>query len=479
MLSWLGFATVGVILALLLTNRVAAVVALAGVPIVAAFVAGFTPADVGEFAGAGIADVAGTAAMFVFAIAFFGVLRDAGMFDPIIDRIVGLAGDTPATVCVATTALACAVHLDGAGATTFLITIPAMLPVFDGLGMRRLLLATCVGLGAGVMNLLPWGGPALRAASTTDVPVNDLWVPLIPAQIAGIVTVLVIAWWLGRRESKRITAAEPVPVAAAGGPEPRAVTHPAESGGSGTNAVYAGTDPGPAGSSDGGDSDGGDSDGGDATAGGLRRPRLFWFNIALTAAVVGGLVAGLASAETLFLAGLVLALVVNYPGLRAQTERIEAHAKGAMLMVITLLAAGVFLGILEATGMIEAMATASAEAIPAGAAPALPLIVGVLGVPLSLLFGPDAFYFGVLPVLTGVGEQFGITGTELAQAALLGQETLGFPISPLTGSFYLLVGLAGVEIGKHIRALIGWAWLASLVMLAVALATGAIPVWAA
>ncbi|MBB3051414.1 CitMHS family citrate-Mg2+:H+ or citrate-Ca2+:H+ symporter [Prauserella isguenensis] len=472
MLSWLGFATVGVILALLLTNRVAAVVALAGVPIVAAFVAGFGPAEVGEFAGAGIADVAGTAAMFVFAIAFFGVLRDAGMFDPIIDRIVGFAGNAPATVCLATTALACAVHLDGAGATTFLITIPAMLPVFDGLGMRRLLLATCVGLGAGVMNLLPWGGPAVRAASTTDVPVNDLWVPLIPAQIAGVVTVLVIAWWLGRRESKRLTAAEPVAVAAVGGPDRPGAT-PAVGGDVTTADTADATDrdesrvtvsPGAAGD--------------DTDAGALRRPKLFWFNIALTVAVIGGLVAGVAAAEAVFLAGLVIALIVNYPGLKAQTDRIEAHAKGAMLMVTTLLAAGVFLGILEASGMIEAMATAAAEAIPAGAAPALPLIVGVLGVPLSLLFGPDAFYFGVLPVLTGVGEQFGITGTELAQAALLGQETLGFPISPLTGSFYLLVGLAGVEIGKHIRALIGWAWLASLVMLAVALATGAIPVWA-
>lgn len=478
MLSWLGFATVGVILALLLTNRVAAVVALSGVPIVAAFVAGFGPAQVGEFAGAGIADVAGTAAMFVFAIAFFGVLRDAGMFDPIIDRIVGFAGNAPATVCLATTALACAAHLDGAGATTFLITIPAMLPVFDGLGMRRLLLATCVGLGAGVMNLLPWGGPAVRAASTTDVPVNDLWVPLIPAQIAGLVTVLVIAWWLGRRESTRLAAPEPVAVAAAGVPDPAGAT------------PVAGPDPTTADTTDSTDStDWTDREESHATvssgaarddtdAGALRRPRLFWFNIALTVGVIGGLVAGVAAAEALFLAGLVIALIVNYPGLKAQTDRIEAHAKGAMLMVTTLLAAGVFLGILEASGMIEAMATAAAEAIPAGAAPALPLIVGVLGVPLSLLFGPDAFYFGVLPVLTGVGEQFGITATELAQAALLGQETLGFPISPLTGSFYLLVGLAGVGIGKHIRALIGWAWLASLVMLAVALATGAIPVWA-
>ncbi|MQA12409.1 MAG: citrate transporter [Pseudonocardiaceae bacterium] len=447
MVSLLGFVTVGAILVLLLANRVSAVVALAGVPIVTGLIAGFSPPEIGEFAGSGIADVAGTAAMFVFAIAYFGVLRDAGMFDPIIDRIVGFAGNTPATVCLATTLLACAAHLDGAGATTFLITIPAMLPVFDRLGMSRLLLATCVGLGAGVMNLLPWGGPAARAATTTGVPVNDLWVPLIPAQIVGIVVVLGISWLLGKRESKRIAARaeEAVAVAAGGGNVP---TPPA------------------AGAAD------------DTDRSNLRRPKLFWFNILLTVAVVACLVAAVATPELLFLAALVVALVVNYPGLRRQTDRIEAHAKGAMLMATTLLAAGVFLGILDGTGMIEAMARTAAEAIPSGAAPALPLIVGVLGVPLSLLFGPDAFYLGVLPVLSGVGEQFGIGAADLARAALIGEETLGFPISPLTGAFYLLVGLTGVGIGKHIRSLIGWAWLASIVMLAVAFATGAIPIWA-
>ncbi|OLT42651.1 citrate transporter [Saccharomonospora sp. CUA-673] len=461
MVSLLGFLTVGVILTLLLTNRVAAVVALAGVPIVAALVAGFGPTEIGEFASGGIADVAGTAAMFVFAIAFFGVLRDAGMFDPVIRRIVGMAGDSPATVCAATTALACAAHLDGAGATTFLITIPAMLPIFDRLGMSRLLLTTCVGLGAGVMNLLPWGGPTARAASTTGVPANELWVPLIPAQAVGIVTALVIAWLLGKRESRRI---------AAGAEQEVGVSAGSTGAGGGTGGTGDAAEPAPATATESGT--GADEEH-------LRRPRLFWFNVVLTVAVIGALVAAVAPPEAVFLAGLVVALIVNYPGLKRQTERIEAHAKGAMLMATTLLAAGVFLGILESSGMIEAMAVTAAEAIPAGAAPALPLIIGVLGVPLSLVFGPDAFYFGVLPVLTGIGDQFGISGADLAQAALIGEETLGFPISPMTGAFFLLVGLAGVDIGKHIRRLIGWAWLTSLVMLAVAFATGAVPVWAA
>jgi CitMHS family citrate-Mg2+:H+ or citrate-Ca2+:H+ symporter len=483
MISFLGFLTVAVILVLLLTNRVTAVVALAGVPVVTALVAGFTPTEIGGFVAEGLGGVVGVTAMFIFAIVYFGLMRDAGMFDPIVRRLISFAGNAPVTVCLATTALAMAAHLDGAGATTFLITIPAMLPLFDRLGMSRLVLATCVGLGAGVMNIVPWGGPTARAAATAGVPANELWVPLIPAQIAGAIAVLAIAWFLGVREQRRLRdaggAVADAPLAAVG-----AVNAAGRTGTAGTadgSSGTAGAEPADGGVASTPAPSAGDSrpaaDAADAAD--LRRPRLLWFNVVLTVALIAGLVAAVAPPEVLFLVGVVVALVVNYAGLARQTARIEAHARGAMLMATTLLAAGVFLGILEGSGMIEAMASTAASALPDGAAPALPLIVGILGVPLSLVFGPDPYYFGVLPVLIGVGEQVGVSGADLAQASILGEETVGFPISPLTGSFYLLVGLAGVEIGKHIRHLIGWAWLVSVVMLVVAIATGVVPLWAA
>jgi CitMHS family citrate-Mg2+:H+ or citrate-Ca2+:H+ symporter len=471
MLSLIGYLTVAAILTLLLTNRVAAVVALAGVPVLGALVAGFAPDEIGEFVSEGLGGVVGVTTMFVFAIVYFGLMRDAGMFDPIISRIVRFAGDAPVTICIGTTVLAMAAHLDGAGATTFLITIPAMLPLFDRLGMRRLVLTTCVGLGAGVMNLLPWGGPTARAAAATEVPVNDLWVPLIPAQIAGMVAAVAVAWLLGTRESRRLRAeAHEVEESAVADRETVAV-----GGGRGSSGVTSEGDHSAGSAERGSAPEAGVADG--ETDPDLRRPRLFWFNVVLTVFVIGLLIAGVAPPELLFLTAAVIALVVNYPGLKQQTARIEAHSKGAMLMATTLLAAGVFLGVLGGSGMIDAMAKTAAGALPAGAAPALPLIVGVLGVPLSLLFGPDAYYFGVMPVLIGVGEQFGVAGADIAQASLLGEETVGFPISPLTGSFFLLVGLGGVDIGRHIRHLIGWAWLVSLVMLAVAIATGAVPLW--
>jgi len=85
MLSLIGYLTVAAILALLLTNRMAAVVALAGVPILAALVAGFAPSEVGEFVGEGLGGVVGVTTMFIFAIVYFGLMRDAGMFDPFIN----------------------------------------------------------------------------------------------------------------------------------------------------------------------------------------------------------------------------------------------------------------------------------------------------------------------------------------------------------------------------------------------------------
>lgn len=465
MTALLGFLTIAAILGLLLSQRISAVVALAGVPIITGLLAGFTPAEVGGFVAEGLSGIVSIAAMFVFAILFFGLMRDAGLFDPVIRRIVRWAGDAPPTVAVATTALALVAHLDGAGAVTFLIAVPAMLPIYDRLGMSRLTLTACVGLGAGVMNVVPWGGPTARAATTIGVDANEIWVPLIPAQIAGVVLALGTAWYLGKREARRLAGVGALASAAV----------PVRPGGGATATGSTGDDAGTDGPARDAEESGA---GGDPAADDLRRPRLLWVNAVLTVAVIGLLIAQLAPPEMVFIVAAIIALLVNYPGMAAQTGRIEAHAKGAMLMVSTLLAAGAFLGVLSGTGMIDAMAESAANVVPAGIAPALPLIVGVLGVPMSLVFGPDAYYFGVLPVLIGVGEQFGVSGMDLARASVIGEETVGFPISPLTGAFYLLVGLAGVNIGAHIRNLIGWATAVSIGMLAVAMLTGAIPLWA-
>ena len=429
MLALLGLLSILLLLVLIMSKKLSAIVALILVPVVMALIGGFGT-DIFEFMTEGIRAIAPTGVMFVFAILFFGILTDAGTFKPIIERLLGFAGRDPARVAVATALLAMIVHLDGSGAVTFLITIPALLPLYDTLGMRRTTLATIVALGAGTMNILPWGGPTIRAAAALEVPVTELFNPLLIPVLVGLGFVLVLAFILGRADQRRLQE-----VSFSNTPEEGLA--------------------------------------GEAEAQ-WERPGMFWVNILLILVSVGVLISGLAPPHIVFILAFALAATLNYPNIRHQADRINAHARAALLMAGILFAAGCFTGILKGSGMIDAMAAAAVGHIPDGIGSHLPLLTGVVSMPASLLFDPDSFYFGVMPLLATTYEHFGGAGIEVARAAITGQMTTGFPVSPLTGSTYLLIGLTGVDLGEHQKRTIPYAFAVTLVILFVAVVIGAI-----
>jgi citrate-Mg2+:H+ or citrate-Ca2+:H+ symporter, CitMHS family len=203
-LALVGLITIGVLLALILTKKASPLVALILVPVAAAVLTG-SGVKTGAYILQGIGSVAPMAAMFVFAIAFFGVVSDAGMFDPIIRGLLRLVGTNPVRIMTGTAALAFLAHLDGNGAVTFLITVPTMLPLFERLGMDRRKLAGIAGLAAGV-SFLPWTGPTVRAAAALKLTTHEIFVPLIPAQVVGIAFTFAVAWWWGRQEARRLKA---------------------------------------------------------------------------------------------------------------------------------------------------------------------------------------------------------------------------------------------------------------------------------
>lgn len=483
----LGFAMIAVFMVLIMTKKLTPVLALIIVPTV-----------FGLFAGAGLGlgpmvmdsmkSMTSTAALLMFAIIYFGLMIDVGLFDPLVRFILRKLGNDPAKVVLGTAILAAAVSLDGDGSTTFILTTAAMLPVYLRLKMSPVVLTCVAGLANGTMNILPWGGPTARAATALKLDVNDVFVPMIPSLIAGLVVVFVFAWLLGLQERNRLRAAAPEiwgtdntfdGGTAAGG-----------TGGTGRFGFgRKGTGPAVGVTATGGGSslavleriedlvDDRDSAMADTALDPNRatlRPKLFWFNLGLTIAVMVTLVANIIPLPFVFMVGSAIALLVNFPKVKDQGAQLIAHAPSIVAVVSMVMAAAVLTGVLNGTGMVKAMSEWLVAIIPSDMGPFMAVITGVLSIPMTFFMSNDAFYFGVLPVLSETAGHYGISAVDMARASITGQP---FHLqSPLVPAILLLVSLAKVDLGDHHKKVLWRTAVVSLVMLAVGVLTGAIAI---
>lgn len=461
MLVVLGFAMIAVFMYLVMAKRATPIATLILVPVIFGLFTG---------AGLGLSDMiiesllklAPTAGLLFFAIMFFGTMIDVGLFDPLIRIILRFVGNHPTRLVVGTALLTSIVSLDGDGSTTFIIVTSAFLPIYLRLGMSPVILTIVAAMSNGVLNTVPWGGSTARAAAALNVSPIDIFVPMIPSIIAGLLSVLVIAWLLGRSETKRIgelrltdspgflkkaavvgeellAGATRGPGQPSGGREPLALTN---------NFAVPVSDTGT-----------------HALERPKARPHLLWFNLVLTVTVMVVLVIDITEPVVIFMLAAAIALVINFPRIEEQADQIKAHASSIVSVVGMVFAASVLTGVMSGTGMVEAMAGWLVSIIPPALGPFMATIAGILSIPLTFIMTNDAFYFGVLPILAETAGHFGIEPVEMARASLVGQSL--HQSSPLVASFLLLIGLANVNLGEHFKKVIWRGAIVALVMLAV------------
>ncbi len=443
-LAWLMIA---VFMFVVMTKKLSPLTALCAIPLVFAAISLFIPGspaeswtDLGTWVMDGLGTTANTGILLLFAILYFSIMLDAGLFDPITKKMIEFAKGDPMKVLIATAVVAAAISMNGDGTTTTLVCCAAFLPIYEKLGMKKMNLAVLVILQNTVMNLLPWGGPTARAMAVTEVG-GDILSYLMPGMILSVLfNIFIVARHMGKQERARLGVHE---FSQAEIDELTNVTD---------EDVLA-----------------------------IRRPQNWWFNAIMTVVLIAWLVAGSfieaisLPNQMLFMVGTVLALLVNYPNLKDQSKRIGDNGGDAVQVVILIFGAGIFMGLFQGSGMADALAQSLITIIPKQLAGFWGLIVALVSAPGTFFISNDGFYFGVMPALAEAGYAYGFTNLQMALASLMGQAF--HLLSPLTAFIYLLLRLTEQDLGEWQRAAGKWAAVIFVIFVVTIMATGALPLF--
>lgn len=435
MLTTVAIVLMAVLFIVLIWGKVSPVIAMTLLPIIACIVCRFPLSDVGDWVTAGLKSQVSTVSMFVFAIIFFSCVMDTGVFDTILGKLLGNAKNVT-LVCLLTVAATMLGHLDGSGATTFLLVIPPFLIIYRKMNIRPVVLMGLTSMTAGIMNMLPWGGPCARVAIGLELSPNEIFMAALPGFVIGLICMFILAFFMAHIEIRR----------GAGVPE-------------GTNirrmlAEETNLDP--------------EKDA-------LRRPKLFWFNLILvTATIVLVFLVTSVPTTLVFAIASGIALMVNYPGAKEQAKRLSAYAPSCMTMVTIGLAAGIYSGIFTNSPLQDAMSNSITGLISHGAAAHLNTVMGYLWAPLTTVgLNHEATVYTIIPTISEIVKDY-VSPAQVGGTYLMTYVTRTFA-NPLTAAMYVGLGLSGVDMKEHLRFTLPWALLISTIIITVVLLLGFLP----
>lgn len=429
----MGFAMMLIVTAVLVWGKFTPSIPMVIIPVIFAVLMGASVADLKSWVTAGLSGQVQNAAMFTFAIVFFGVMMDAGVFDKIVGWMMKGAKNVTA-VCIITVLATMVGHADGAGATTYLIVIPPFLMIYKKMNMRPIVLMSLVSLTAGVMNSLPWGGPCGRLAAGFGISASDIMAAELPGMIIGLILCFLLAVYFARQEIKR----------GAGLPE-----------GVKPEELFSESDK-------------------TEEQKALLRPKLFIFNVIMIIAVIAAMFFSGFPLFFCFMIAASAALIVNYPGLKEQTERLRSYAPQVVMMVTVLFASGILTGILNNSPMKESMVTVISNVLNGSATAHINTIMGFLWGPLSALgLNHEASAYTIVPMMQSIASNY-ITPIQASASYLMTFVPQVF-VNPGTAAMYIGLGLSGIEFKDHWRFSFKWAMLICTLCFAGSVLIGAIP----
>lgn len=431
MLAWLGFGTIVVFTTLVMTKRLSAVAGLVLVPTVFGLIGGFGT-ELGDMMVSGIVDTAPTAVLLTFALLYFLVMTECGLFEPLVRKILSVVGEDPVRIAMGTAVLCTFLSLDGDGSTAAFVVITSMYPIYRQVGMNPIIIALILALISPTMNWLPWGGPAARMATSLRIDIADVVIPMLPALVLTVIGGHVFAYFLGRRERRRINAyqaevaSDPLVEESASAPRVPIPT------------------------------------------------QYLWFNLVLTVVFILSMAVELLPLPALAMIAFSIAVTVNWPDLRVQSEKLKPHASAVVTVISLILAAGAFAGIINDTGMVTAMANALVTHLPESWGGGFAFVTALASGPLLFILSNDSFYFGVVPVLAETGKAYGVPPEMIAHSVLPGIYL--HTLSPLSAPIYLVVALLRTDFGALQRFALPWLVGITLTAIAACALTGAISV---
>ena len=432
MLAWLGLATIVTFTALVMTKKISAVAGLVLIPLIFGLIGGFG-ADLGQMMISGIVATAPTAAMLTFSLLFFLVVTEAGLFEPLVRKVLSIAGDDPVRIVMGTAVVITCICIAGDGSTAVFVVLSSMYAIYRRIGINPLIMAMLIALIRPTLTWLPWGGPSARMAASLRI---DPWVaamPMLPAMLLTLGVIFIFAYIAGVRERHRINAINANPD----------LTH---------------------------------DDSLTMTASAPEAPTTWriWLNLALTIIFLVCMASKIMPLAMVSMIMFSLSVTLNWPNLKTQTEKLKPHAQTVVTVVSLILAAGAFTGIMMDTGMVMALANSLISIMPESWGGAFALITTVLVGPLLFVVSNDSFYFGLVPILAQAGAAYGVPPEMIAHAVLPGIYL--HSISPMSAPIYLVAALLRADFGSIQRYAFPWVLAITVVAIAATILTGAVHV---